>query len=225
MSRTVDHFEDQFLADNPEALGLNFEEEAKFFDPEAGHEPDFLHPAPVEESIYTDDPVRVYLREILVGTPPGSDIAAAQKKAKDLADRGKKGEKFEELARNNSDSGSSQQEGDIGAYEKGKLRPEIEKTVWDQPRGYVTDPINVGNGFLILKVEERYSRSDHDTLEMTVTIDDPKTYTMPYQAAKVIYKWNPAQELEEQLCVPSVMAKYLSLIGNPADPAASGGDK
>src|ERR1700691_3232009 len=64
MSRTVDHFEDQFLADNPEALGLNFEEEAKFFDPEAGHEPDFLHPAPVEESIYTDDPVRVYLREM-----------------------------------------------------------------------------------------------------------------------------------------------------------------
>jgi RNA polymerase primary sigma factor len=60
----VDQFEDQFLADNPEALGLNFEEDAKFFDPEAGHEADFLHPAPVEESIYTDDPVRVYLREM-----------------------------------------------------------------------------------------------------------------------------------------------------------------
>ena len=60
----MDQFEDQFLADNPEALGLNFEEEAKFFDPEAGHEPDFLHPPPVEESIYTDDPVRVYLREM-----------------------------------------------------------------------------------------------------------------------------------------------------------------
>ena len=97
---------------------------------------------------------RVYLRELLVSTPPGTDTAQAQKKAKDLADRGKKGEKFEELARNSSDSSSAQQDGDIGAYEKGKLRPEIEKTVWDQPRGYVTDPINVGNGFLILKVEE-----------------------------------------------------------------------
>lgn len=97
---------------------------------------------------------RVYLREILVSTPPGADTAQAQKKAKDLADRGKKGEKFDELARGNSDSTSAQQDGDIGAYEKGKLRPEIEKTVWDQPRGYVTDPINVGNGFLILKVEE-----------------------------------------------------------------------
>jgi RNA polymerase primary sigma factor len=59
----VDHFEDQYLTDNPESLGLNFEEEAKFFDPEAAHE-DFLHPPVVEESIYTDDPVRVYLREM-----------------------------------------------------------------------------------------------------------------------------------------------------------------
>jgi len=60
----VDQFEDQFLTDNPESLGLNFDEEAKFFDPEAAHE-DFLHPQqPVEESIYTDDPVRVYLREM-----------------------------------------------------------------------------------------------------------------------------------------------------------------
>jgi peptidyl-prolyl cis-trans isomerase SurA len=97
---------------------------------------------------------RVFLRELLVSTPPGADSAQALKKAKDLADRGKKGEKFDELARSNSDSPSAQQDGDIGAYEKGKLRPEIEKTVWDQPRGYVTDPINVGNGFLILKVEE-----------------------------------------------------------------------
>jgi RNA polymerase primary sigma factor len=60
----VDQFEDQFLAENPDALGLNFEDEAKFFDPEAVHEADFLQPAPVEESIYTDDPVRVYLREM-----------------------------------------------------------------------------------------------------------------------------------------------------------------
>jgi RNA polymerase primary sigma factor len=61
----VDHFEDQFLADHPDALGINFDEEAKFFDPEAAHEADFLHPQPpVEESIYTDDPVRVYLREM-----------------------------------------------------------------------------------------------------------------------------------------------------------------
>jgi peptidyl-prolyl cis-trans isomerase SurA len=97
---------------------------------------------------------RVFLREILVGIQPGVDTAVAEKKAKDLTARAKKGEKFDELARANSDAVSAQQDGEIGAYEKGKLRPEIEKTIWDQPRGFVTDPINVGNGFLILKVEE-----------------------------------------------------------------------
>ena len=60
----MDQFEDQFLSDHPETLGLSFEEDPKFFDPEAAHEADFLHPQPVEESIYTDDPVRVYLREM-----------------------------------------------------------------------------------------------------------------------------------------------------------------
>src|SRR6266542_5636851 len=64
VSLKVDQFEDQFLAETPDALGLSFEDDPKFFDPEAAHEADFLHPAPVEESIYTDDPVRVYLREM-----------------------------------------------------------------------------------------------------------------------------------------------------------------
>ncbi len=60
----MDHFEDPFLNEAP--LNINFDEEAtKFFDPEAAQEADFLHPQqPVEESIYTDDPVRVYLREM-----------------------------------------------------------------------------------------------------------------------------------------------------------------
>jgi len=59
----MDHFDDQFLAESP--LGINFDEEAKFFDADAAVESDFLHPQQqVEESIYTDDPVRVYLREM-----------------------------------------------------------------------------------------------------------------------------------------------------------------
>ncbi|MGA2435714.1 MAG: RNA polymerase sigma factor RpoD [Bryobacteraceae bacterium] len=57
----MDHFEDPFLNDNP-TIGLPFDEEAaKFF----GAEPEDFHAAQqVEESIYTDDPVRVYLREM-----------------------------------------------------------------------------------------------------------------------------------------------------------------
>ena len=61
----MEHFEDHFLADQTEHLGLPFEEEPKFFDAEEAQETEDFHGAPVvEDSIYTDDPVRVYLREM-----------------------------------------------------------------------------------------------------------------------------------------------------------------
>ena len=61
----MDHFEDQFLTDAAEPLGLPFDEEANFFHPEEVHEgEEFQATQHVEESIYTDDPVRVYLREM-----------------------------------------------------------------------------------------------------------------------------------------------------------------
>ncbi|HEV2200906.1 MAG TPA: RNA polymerase sigma factor RpoD [Bryobacteraceae bacterium] len=59
----MDQFEDQFISNEP--LGLPFDEEGGFFHPEEAHEAEeFPSAHPVEESIYTDDPVRVYLREM-----------------------------------------------------------------------------------------------------------------------------------------------------------------
>ncbi len=60
----MDHFEDQFLADTHEPLGIPFDEEANFFHPEEVQDEEFPAAQQVEESIYTDDPVRVYLREM-----------------------------------------------------------------------------------------------------------------------------------------------------------------
>ena len=60
----MDQFEDQFLTEAPDGLAIAFDEDANFFHPEDVQEED-LHAAQViEESIYTDDPVRVYLREM-----------------------------------------------------------------------------------------------------------------------------------------------------------------
>ena len=60
----MDNFEDQFLPDSPDPLGIPFDEETNYFHPEDVQEEDFQSAQPVEESIYTDDPVRVYLREM-----------------------------------------------------------------------------------------------------------------------------------------------------------------
>jgi peptidyl-prolyl cis-trans isomerase SurA len=99
---------------------------------------------------------RVFLRQILISIEGKNDegIAAAEKKAKDLAARAKKGEKFPEMARDNSDAATAQQGGDMGPWQKGALMKSIEDMIWDKPRNYVTDPIKVAEGFLILKVDE-----------------------------------------------------------------------
>ena len=109
---------------------------------------------------------KLYLREILVSTEnkDAAGMAAAEKKAKDLVARVRKGEKFPELARDNSDSATAQQGGEMGGWKKGELDPQIEKLIWEQSRNYVTDPIKRANGFLILRVEE-HQKAGQATLE------------------------------------------------------------
>jgi len=102
---------------------------------------------------------QVFLREILISTE-GKDaagVAAAEKKAKDLVERARKGENFGNLARDNSDAATARSYGDLGAFKRGDLRKDIEEIVFKQGKGYVTDAITQQNGFLILKVEERYA--------------------------------------------------------------------
>lgn len=78
---------------------------------------------------------------------------------------------------------------------------------WLDPRGY---PHSVQGVF-----EERYTRVDHNHLEMTVTVDDPKIYTKPFVLGTSKFVWVPNQESEEQICVPSEAISYVSIISIP----------
>lgn len=61
----MDSFEDQFLVEEaPENLGMAFDEDPSFFASEEAEEAEDDGQPQQEESIYTDDPVRVYLREM-----------------------------------------------------------------------------------------------------------------------------------------------------------------
>jgi parvulin-like peptidyl-prolyl isomerase len=99
----------------------------------------------------------IYLRQILISTAGKTDpteLAALEKKAQDLVTRGRRGEPFAQLAQNNSDDATTKNDGGgLPGYKKGELNPELEALVWDQAIGYVTDPIRIANGWLILKVE------------------------------------------------------------------------
>ena len=73
-----------------------------------------------------------------------------------------------------------------------------------------------------LKVEERFTRVSHNSLEVVITIDDPKAYTKPFVITTGRFTWIPKQDFEEQLCVPSEEAEYLKLVGEPAAHSAPG---
>jgi peptidyl-prolyl cis-trans isomerase SurA len=101
---------------------------------------------------------RLFLREIFLATEGKNDAekAAIEKKAKDLVSRARRGEKFNELARDNSDSDSAKNEGELPPFKKGELRKEIEDKVWAAQRNETLDPFPMPNGWLILKVEEHH---------------------------------------------------------------------
>jgi hypothetical protein len=72
-------------------------------------------------------------------------------------------------------------------------------------------------------VEERIHRVDHDRLEWSVTIDDPKMYTKPWVAMnKFPMKLeDPHRDVMEQYCSPSEMEEYNKRFANPASSPAS----
>jgi parvulin-like peptidyl-prolyl isomerase len=99
---------------------------------------------------------KVYLSEILISTE-GKDaaaIAAAEKKAKQISSDAAKGQRFAELARDNSDANTAKAGGVLGSYKKGDLAKQFEDAVWNLPKGGVTQPLRIPTGFEILKVDD-----------------------------------------------------------------------
>jgi hypothetical protein len=78
------------------------------------------------------------------------------------------------------------------------------------------------------RVQERFHRVNHDRMELTVTIDDPKMYTKPWIAMNKfpMRLADPHRDVMEVYCSLSEMEKYNKLFADPASAPASppGGD-
>jgi hypothetical protein len=68
-----------------------------------------------------------------------------------------------------------------------------------------------------LRVEERFHRVDRDTMEFTVTIDDPQIYTKPWLAAdKFPLHLRPEEfDVREMICSPSETEEYNKTVTDP----------
>jgi hypothetical protein len=87
-------------------------------------------------------------------------------------------------------------------------------TTGSDPRSWLDkagDPHSVN-----MMIHETYSRNNHNQMVNKITLTDPDVYTTPFEISTINYKWIPDQQFEEQICIPSEMIAYRSLIGDPA---------
>ncbi len=72
---------------------------------------------------------------------------------------------------------------------------------------------------------ERYRRLNHDTLELQVTIDDPKSYTKPWVSPPKLHKLEPGWEIAEWFCAAEEDKEYDEVVRKPAGVAPGSNKK
>lgn len=65
------------------------------------------------------------------------------------------------------------------------------------------------------RFEERYRRVNRDTLELAMTLTDPKAYAKPWISEKKTFRLNPDHEIEELFCVPSENEAFNRRVRDP----------
>ncbi len=109
-------------------------------------------------------PEQVNVRQILIKTPlPGSDgkvdqkgVEEAHKKADAALKQLKAGAKFEDLAKKYSEDPSSKNGGSVGWIKRGGFPvPDVDKAAFSLAKGGISDVINAGYAFVILKIDDK----------------------------------------------------------------------
>ena len=89
--------------------------------------------------------------------PSAEEVKRVMSVAAGILNEAKSGRDFVELAKQYSDDPSAATEGgDLGAFKKGDLLPEIEETVAKMEPGGISDLVITPAGLHIIKLEERY---------------------------------------------------------------------
>jgi parvulin-like peptidyl-prolyl isomerase len=143
----------------------------KYYD---GHKNDFVR----DEEVFT--------QKIFISTEGKTpeQVAAAERKAKDLVARAHKGEKFADLAATNSDDlETARAGGEMPPFKRGQFIKAIDDVVFKEKKGYVTDPIRVPDGFVILRIAERHEKGLASFEEVKEEISEK--VTMPQMNVKV----------------------------------------
>jgi parvulin-like peptidyl-prolyl isomerase len=101
----------------------------------------------------------VFLSQILISTEGKTpeQVAEAEKKAKDIVARATKGEKFSDLVRQYSDDPETARTGgSLPPYQRGLMPKDMDEAAFKEKKGSILGPFKRPQGFVILRIDERY---------------------------------------------------------------------
>jgi peptidyl-prolyl cis-trans isomerase SurA len=134
-----------------------------------------------EHKSQMERPEQIRLSELLVSTEKkdknatgdeAAQLAAAQAKADDLLAQIRKGGKFDEIAKKNSDGPTAAQGGDLGYFKRGTLAKELEDKTFAMKPGDVSDVVRTKQGFVILEVSEHQAAGVPPLSEIEPKVQD-----------------------------------------------------
>jgi len=129
------------------------------------------------------------------------------KAAQSIADRVKKGEPFDKLAKELSEDPSAKENsGDLDFFTKDQMVPEFSKAAFGMKKGDISDPVRSSFGFHVIKVTDRKDAE-------TVTLEKAKPQLLAY-----LKQQKKATEIEK--IVHDIREKADVKINLPAAPEA-----
>jgi peptidyl-prolyl cis-trans isomerase SurA len=121
---------------------------------------------------------QVFLSQILISTEGKTpeQVAAAEAKAKDIVARGNRGEKYSELVRQYSDDPETARSGgSLPPYERGIMPKNMEDAAFKEKKGTVIGPFKTAQGFVILRIDERFEAGQASFEEVKSQIQEEIT--------------------------------------------------
>jgi parvulin-like peptidyl-prolyl isomerase len=115
---------------------------------------------------------QVKLRMIMIPTHAGEENAAAQKAlAQEILGKLAAGADFDQMAKMYSEDSTKSSGGDWGWIERKTLAAPLEKVAFSLPPGKVSNIIEVGNNFYILKVDDKHGGKTPSLAEVRPEIE------------------------------------------------------
>ncbi|TSJ60589.1 peptidylprolyl isomerase [Starkeya sp. 3C] len=173
-----------------------------------------------EEAVKQQKPEEeVRARHILFRADPDNKeaAAAAEKKAKDVEARLKKGEDFAKLASELTEDPSGKQDGgDLGFFTKEQMVPEFATAAFAMKPGEVSQPVKTQFGWHVIKLEEKREKP-------VPTFDEVKPQIEQFLAQKAqadtVQKIREAAKVEKTDAAPKVPAADAPAAPDAAKPA------